>query len=74
MDVNLSQQAIENCLKEVHHIGGTTFQNVCDGSSSYVAWGAADWIENIAGTGILVAIAILFIGMIVAAVLFTLKD
>jgi len=66
MNINLDQQAIQDCLKEVHHIGGTTYQNVCDGSSSYVAWGSATWIENIICYGILFLIGIFLLGMLVA--------
>jgi len=68
MDINLNQQAIENCLKEVHNIGGTTFQNICDGSSSYVAWGAGDWLVNLTMSGMILVVLVTVVLFLVAIV------
>lgn len=43
------------CIKEVRNIGNTVYQNICDGTSSVVPWGSADWINGM--------IIILFLAM-----------
>lgn len=44
MQIDLNQQNLEACLKEVNNIGGTIYQNICTGQSNYVPWGTGDWL------------------------------
>lgn len=44
MDINLEQQSLEMCLKQINNIGSTTYQNICTGESTTVLWGNSNWI------------------------------
>ena len=54
-------ESLEMCLKEVSNIGSTTYMNICDGTSSVVAWGSADWFL----LGVLIVSVILLITLVV---------
>ena len=62
MNVNLNQdvQTLDACLKSINNFGSTTYQNICTGEMSVVAWGGFDWILG----GFLVVMFVLLIGMI----------
>ena len=42
-NLNIDSQTLEQCLKSINHFGSTTYQNICNGQSSVVAWGGLDW-------------------------------
>ena len=44
MDINLEQQSLEMCLKQINNIGSTTYQNIFTGESTTVLWGNSNWI------------------------------
>ena len=55
----VKQLDFNNCLKEVNHIGYTTYVNVCNHTFSNVSWGAYDWFLTI--TASLMILAGLFV-------------
>lgn len=57
--ITLNQNATA-CIRSTANVGSTTYQNICDGTSSAVPWGSADWLEAVAvgGLALLGAVAI----------------
>lgn len=50
-------QITKDCVHSVSNIGSTTFQNICNGTSDVVIWGALDWLGFIAVVGMAVVIS-----------------
>lgn len=60
MDSNVSV-GLSECLKPIENVGGTVYQNVCDGTSTFVPWGFMVWLG-------VIAITIVFIIVVVAVI------
>ena len=56
LDIGIAQEM----LKQISHIGGNTYVNLLDGTSTYVPWGTLDWFGNILAFALIVAI---FVGL-----------
>lgn len=61
MDLNVNSA---ECIKGISNIGSTTYQNICNGTSSVVNWGIGDWIMIGSVVLFLVAMAAFFIYVI----------
>lgn len=63
MNVNLNQdvQTLDACLKSINNFGSTTYQNICTGEMSVVAWGGMDWVLG----GFLIVVLFLLFAMII---------
>ena len=59
-DVNLNHA---NCLRSVSDFGKTTVHNICNGATSEVPWGSADWTLAIFLIAFGGAVALLFAGI-----------
>lgn len=59
LNANLSK-----CIQEVHHIGHTTYHNICTGSATDLAWGAGTWACVSFLTVIVLIIALVFGGLL----------
>lgn len=63
-NLNIDAKTLEMCVKEINNFGGTFYQNICDGTKTYVAWGNADWtlaiIVTILGVALTGAVLVLF--------------
>ena len=35
---------LAKCIQEIHHIGSTTYVNICSGAEKTVPWGSRDWV------------------------------
>lgn len=58
---------LSECYKEVANIGYSVWQNVCNGTSSVVPWGAATWI-TVSVAFILLAIPAVLVGSILYSI------
>jgi len=59
MNLNLNANTVE-CLKEIKNIGGTIYQNICNGTTGYVQWGSITWTEfGLLVLGVLIVIFLL---------------
>lgn len=46
-NINIDAKTLEMCLKTVSNVGSNTYQNICTGASTTVAWGSGDWMGAI---------------------------
>ena len=37
-----------NCIKEINHIGSTTYVDICNATETIVEWGGLGWLSFIA--------------------------
>lgn len=51
-------QITKDCIQSINNIGSTTYQNICNGSSSVVGWGSGDWVLSIL-VGIILLVVII---------------
>ena len=70
MNINLEQQTLEMCLKQISNIGSTTYQNICTGELSVVMWGTTDWAIITTSTLFVIMLSLFFL----AIMLIFLKD
>jgi hypothetical protein len=70
LNLNVDSKTLEQCLKEISNWGGTTYQNICDGTSKFVPWGSVDYfwyltlgIAGIVVVGLFVALIVMMIKM-----------
>jgi hypothetical protein len=67
LNLDIDTKTLEQCLKEISHIGGTTYQNICTGENVFVPWGTLDWIV-VLGLGLLGLVSLgIFIKTIVSS-------
>lgn len=64
VDWSTHWQNFADCVKTLNNIGGTTYQNICDGSSREVAWGSNDWFWNGLGTFLAIGAVIFVLTMV----------
>ena len=55
---------LAHCIQSASSIGGNTYYDICAGTTRWVPWGSADWLNAI-GIGVLTS---LLIAMLVGAV------
>lgn len=65
------------CVKEAHNFGSDVYTNICNGATSVVNWGSADWFWNIAGItffGVFVAVMLMAFTAIGTAIYYEFKS
>lgn len=60
MDLNLNQQSLEHCLKQINNIGSTTYVNICDGTTHTVPWGSLGWIVAAFAIVLIITMVVIF--------------
>ncbi len=69
LNLNIEGKTLEMCLKSINNFGGTTYQNICNGTINYVAWGGVDWVLVIILSLLGIAIAGFILGMMFKIIL-----
>ena len=59
-----------NCIKEINHIGSTTYVDICNTTREVVEWGAFDWIIS----SVMFIIIVALIGILVGLAVMAFKD
>lgn len=72
-DINLNQ-TMTLCLRTIRDIGSTTVQNICNGTTTTVPWGSADWAGALALSTIIGGLILIVLGFIVAGAVFMIGD
>ena len=42
--IQLDTRQIPECLKAIHNVGSTVYQDICHGTLTSVPWGGIDWL------------------------------
>jgi hypothetical protein len=63
LNLNIDGKTLEMCLKSISNFVGTTYQNICNGTVNYVAWGGADWFLAILLSLLGIIVVVMFLGM-----------
>jgi len=59
-----------NCIKEIRHMGSTTYVDICNTTREVVEWGAFDWVIN----GVLTVVLVSLIGILIGLGVMAFKD
>lgn len=63
-DLTINQNIAE-CLRSVNDIGGAKHVNICNGSESWVPWGAIDWaLYGMVGAALLMLLILILIMLV----------
>ncbi len=61
--LDISSKTLAQCLKGTYQLGGTLYQNICDGTQYFVASGFWDYALGLVLLGIGVSILVALAGM-----------
>ena len=70
LQLDTTTKTVAECLKEVDSWGSTTYQNVCDGTSATVPWGALNYAQNAFVCTFIFGLGIIVVGLVLLGLMF----